>query len=329
MRWMVALVLTTLSVTALAQGVRRKPAPVDAAIQRGLTFVAKDAMAWKSKHNCVSCHHAALAIWSLREARQRGHSINEPVLAELTKWTTETMGDGKTGLARPAGIPKALNAKAVWFAMALGTDPQPDAATQAGLKRLWETVKSDQTETGAWAAWPETRPPFFGNSDESMTTLATLSLLPATKGGDEEAQAALDRGVQWLTETKSEEDPQSVAMRLVLWKQLKRPEKEWRPLVRSIKQRQNADGGWSQTQAMESDAWATGEALYALASAGMRSDAPAIQRARTFLIRTQRDDGSWPMMSRPTKPGEGLTQGQVAITGAASAWAVLGLVRSR
>jgi hypothetical protein len=54
-----------------------------------------------------------------------------------------------------------------------------------------------------------------------------------------------------------------------------------------------------------------------------------IARGQAYLIKTQRDDGSWPMTSRPTKPGGDGTKNLVPITGAGSAWAVLGLVRSR
>lgn len=45
----------------------------------------KDAQAWKKEYNCASCHHASLVICALREARQFGHAVDEPVLAELTK----------------------------------------------------------------------------------------------------------------------------------------------------------------------------------------------------------------------------------------------------
>src|SRR5262245_46941627 len=190
MRLIVALVLI-LPPLASAQEVRPKPGNVGTTIDRGLGFLAKDALAWKSKHNCVSCHHAALVIWSMHEARQRGHAVDEPVLAELTKWVAES-GDGKTGVTRPKGIPKALNAKAVWFALALAAEPKPDAVSEKGLKLLRTTVKSDQTENGSWASWPETRPPIFGNSDESMTALATLALLPAA-AGDETSKAVRDK----------------------------------------------------------------------------------------------------------------------------------------
>ena len=101
------------------------------------------------------------------------------------------------------------------------------------------------------------------------------------------------------------------------------------PLVKRIKERQNEDGGWSQTKGKASDAWATGQALYALAHAGVEPDDAAVTRAHAFLVRTQRDDGSWPMTSRPVKPGGKGSNSLIPITGAGSAWAVLGLVRSR
>lgn len=328
MRSTVAIVVAILSGAASAQELRHKPADVDTTINRGLAFLVKDALAWKSEHNCVSCHHAALVVWSMREAKQRGHAVDEPVLAELTKWVAES-GDGKFGLARPASAPNALSPKAVWFALALEADPNPDAISQEGMNLLLKTVKSEQTGNGSWSTWPETRPPIFGSSDESMTALATLAMLPAAALGDDTAKVVRDKGIRWLSGTKSDDDPQSIAMRLVLWRRLSRPAEEWEPLVRRIKERQNADGGWSQTKDMASDAWATGQALYALAHAGLKPDEPVIARAHAFLIKAQRDDGSWPMTSRPVKPGGEGSKSLIPITGAGSAWAVLGLARSR
>jgi len=324
MRLIAIVVALLLPAIASAEEPRPKQTKVDAAIDRGLEFLVKDAVAWKKEHNCASCHHAALVVWSLREAKQRGHAVDEPFLTEYTKWVAES-GDGKTSVQRPAGVPKALNAKAVWFALALGANSKLDATTQKGLDLLLKTVKGDQTENGSWASWPETRPPIFGNSDESMTALALLALLPAA---GEDMKAVRDKGVKWLSETKTDNDPQSIAMRLVLWKRLGRPAKEWEPLVRDIKARQNADGGWSQAKGMGSDAWATGQALYALAEAGIKPDDEVISRGQTFLVKTQREDGSWPMTSRPMTPGGKEAKGGVAITGAGSAWAILGLVRS-
>jgi hypothetical protein len=326
MRTIIALLLVAFP--ASADEPRPEPSKVDVAIERGLGFLQTDALAWKEEHDCVSCHHAALVIWSMHEARQRGHAVDDSFLSEFTKWVAES-GNGKTGVPRPEGRPKALNVKAVLFALALEADPAPDDVTRTGLGLMLQTVREDQTENGSWVAWPETRPPIFGGSDDSMTALATLALVPSAASGDEAAEGALDKAVQWLADTPTDDDPQSVAMRLVVWKRMNRPNDECEPLVQRIRERQNADGGWSQASDMASDAWATGQALYALAHAGITSDDEVVARGQSFLVLTQRDDGSWPMTSRPMKPGGEGAGSLIPITGGGSAWAVLGLVRSQ
>jgi hypothetical protein len=295
-------------------------------IARGLDFLGKDAIAWREEHHCASCHHASLVVWAMRESKRAGHKVDEPLLAELAKWLAES-GDGKTGVPRPEGIPKALNEKAVSFAMALVADPQPDELATAGLKRLLGTVTGDQTENGSWASWPETRQPIFGNSDERATAAATWVLASALKfDRSSELVAARDRGLGWLEKTKSDDESQSTALRVILWRQLGRSADEWQPLAERIVARQNPDGGWNQAPDMQSDAWATGQALYAVA--GWDVAGTAIERGRAFLASTQRQDGSWPMTSRPTKPGGTGSTSLIPITGAGSAWAVAGLARS-
>ncbi|MCW5556496.1 MAG: hypothetical protein KIT22_01415 [Verrucomicrobiae bacterium] len=314
--------------TAWAQTRERIDAgSVRGAIDRGLTFLARDAVAWKAEHNCSSCHHAALVVWAMNEAKGRGHAPDDAVLGDLTRWLTEA-GEGKTGLKRPAEAPKALNTKAVYYALGLESVTGRSDVEQEALNLLLRTVREDQTENGSWASWPETRPPLFGHSDDTVTALATLALMPAAAAGDALAKAAMEQGVGWLEKNETDNDPQSIAMRLVLWTRLGRPRDEWMPLARRIRDRQRDDGGWSQTAEGSSDAWATGQALYALAHAGLPDMEDAIGRGRAFLVKTQREDGSWPMASRPQKLGGEGADSLIPITGAGSAWAVLGLART-
>lgn len=207
MRLIAAAVVSLIPAVASAQDARPKRVDVDVAIGRGIGFFVKDARAWKQEHDCASCHHASLVICALREARRFGHAVDEPVLAELTKWIAES-GDGKFGQARPPDAPKA-SPKAIYFALALGADPKPDEASQKGLNLILKTVETEQTENGSRSAWPAARPPTFGTSDGSLTALASLAVLPAAAAGDNEAQAAHDKAVKWLAETKTDGDPQS------------------------------------------------------------------------------------------------------------------------
>ncbi len=264
----------------------------------------------------------------MREAKDRGYAVDEPVLADLTKWIAES-GNGKTSVPRPAGIPRAHNTKAVYFALGLAAIPRPSESEQQGRQRLLATVKGDQIEDGSWASWTDTRPPMFGHSDENATALATLALLPEAAAGEAAAMAARDRGLKWLAEHETSGDHQAVALRIMLLKKAGQPDEQSQPLVKRLLDAQQADGGWRQTADMASDAHATGQALYALAQAGRKADDPAVQRAQAFLAKTKGVSGSWTLTSRTTKPGGVGAKNLVPITGAGNAWAILGLVRSR
>jgi hypothetical protein len=68
--------------------------------------------------------------------------------------------------------------------------------------------------------------------------------------------------------------------------------------VRALIQEQRKDGGWAQLRTLESDAYATGQVLFALQLAGVAVRDPVYQRGVRFLLRTQLEDGSWYVKSR-------------------------------
>jgi hypothetical protein len=71
---------------------------------------------------------------------------------------------------------------------------------------------------------------------------------------------------------------------------------------RALLARQRGDGGWSQNANLESDAYATGESLWALREAGiLTAQADAYRHGVEFLLKTQGEDGSWYVRSRAPK----------------------------
>lgn len=303
------------------------PSPTEAAFAKGMDFLVKDAIQWRTDHNCASCHHASNVVWLMHEVKRVDRKVDETLLAELTKWLTES-GDGKSSQPRPPAAPRALNTKALFFSLGLASVVERDETVETGLRRMLETVKQDQLDDGSWSAWPETRAPIFGESNLSVTALAAVTVSKAMEPNDEPTRMALDRAVQWLATAKADDELQSDAMRLVVWQQVQRPRAEIDSLVDQIKVRQRFDGGFSQIPSMDSDAWATGQALYALGVSGLKSNDPVVAKAQAFLVKTQREDGSWSMTSRPTKPGGAGSSSLIPITGGGCAWALMGLVRT-
>ena len=102
-------------------------------------------------------------------------------------------------------------------------------------------------------------------------------------------------------------------------------------LAQALLAEQRPDGGWAQLAALESDAYATGQAMVALRRAGLLSTSdPAWQRAVDFLLRTQLEDGSWLVRTRTypvQRPKEnGFPHGKNQwISAAGTSWAAMAL----
>jgi hypothetical protein len=63
--------------------------------------------------------------------------------------------------------------------------------------------------------------------------------------------------------------------------------------VREVREKQEANGGWSQFGRTAPDAYATGLSLYALYVAGVPATDEAYRRGVAFLLGTQYQDGTW------------------------------------
>jgi len=76
------------------------------------------------------------------------------------------------------------------------------------------------------------------------------------------------------------------------------------PLVKDLKALQKPDGSWSQVADSPSEAYATGEALYAMhVSGGVPVTDPVYQKGVQWLLRNQLADGSW-FVPAKTTPGQ-------------------------
>ena len=98
---------------------------------------------------------------------------------------------------------------------------------------------------------------------------------------------------------------------------------------------QRPDGGWAQLETLETDAYATGQALVALIESGALHTADAaFQRGIAYLLRTQMPDGSWLVRTRssPFQPlkESGFPHGRHQwISAAGTSWAAMALTLSQ
>jgi hypothetical protein len=207
----------------------------------------------------------------------------------------------------------------------LGADGYPrDRATEAAAIHL----AGVQTLEGGWGIAP-LRPP-LETSRATATAVAIRALrsypIPQRRT---EWQARIRRAAKWLA-AYSPRTGEERAMRVL---GLGWAEDEPRALQAAADQllaAQRADGGWAQLETLASDAYATGQALYALQTAG-RLPRQALDKGVRFLLETQLADGSWHVRSRsfPVQTNyfdTGFPHGRDQwISAAGTSWACIGL----
>lgn len=313
--------------------------PARPAVERGLGFLRKEAFRWKTTRKCAACHHAPTMIWTFNEARAAGYSVDEPALKEIMTWAFLDMKTNSlTAEAPPRNV---INLGWVYVLLSaetapgLGTSSFLDGESSFAIGRprtpgeddilsarqtLLHQIINKQAPDGSWGRPLDLRAP-LGGPIEDITILSRLALV---QSGDasKATRDCVDKAGAWLALHPHETSRQARNLRLLMNACEHRPAAELSPAIASLRAEQNSDGGWSQTPELASDAYATGQALYVLARAGVRPGAGEMKRGVHYLIRSQREDGSWPMKSRVN--AKDLTP----ITSAGAAWAVLGLLRA-
>jgi N-acyl-D-amino-acid deacylase len=159
-----------------------------------------------------------------------------------------------------------------------------------------------QHDDGHWSR-QTSRPP-LEESNVACTTLAIYGLKKyAAETQRPAAEAAIEKGIRWLTEAKIESQDDQ-CFRLWSLSLLGAPAQQLAETRQIVLTAQRTDGGWAQIDAMESDAYATGQTLWILQATGFDPAAEAYQRGTRYLLSTQRDDGSWFVRSRskPVQP---------------------------
>jgi hypothetical protein len=310
------------------------PAPGGAwkAVGRGLAFLETDAAKWRKERQCATCHHGTMTVWALSEARSRGYPVDDGTFRDVTSWTKERLANiDKPRDTRPGW--SMVNTPAVYLAQIALAVPTQDAVSPDVLRRIAGHLLRHQESDGAWAwssAPAKNRPPPVFESDEVVTLLAYMDLGPQIPADPAEASPARDgraRAAAWLGRQKPCESTQTRALQLFRDVRAGKPSMELEPGIERLLCLQHEDGGWGQERGLASDAYATGQALYFLALAGVSRDRAKIRRGVTFLTASQKPDGSWPMTSR-AHPGATPMTNPVPITHFGSAWATLGLMRS-
>jgi squalene cyclase len=208
--------------------------------------------------------------------------------------------------------------------------------TQSALTTL---LASQQDDSGRWG-FSLHREPI--QSSAFTTTALAVRLLQTFLPKDRAAEAArrIEKARAWLVSTKAVTN-EDRTFRLLGLKWAGADPREIEAAAKELRAAQRPDGGWAQLPAdpadpedafARSDAYATGQALYALhVAGGLSAAAEPYRRGAEFLIRTQDDDGSWLVTKRAIPANTyfdgGFPHGQSQyISYGASCWATMALL---
>jgi len=306
-----------------AEPATNSPAALKTAVAKALVLLRKGAEGHVAQRTCFACHNQAIPILAFTTAQGRGFpkvdlkNQLEFIAAFLDRnQENYRKGKGQGGDVSTAGY--AL------LALELG-GWKSDATTEAVVEYLLLRDKNlDHWRTSSY------RPP----SEASDFTTSYLAIRALARWGTHTQQDRIAKRIamvrEWLRKTEAK-DTEDRAFRLWALKAAGAQSNELMPAGQALLRTQRTDGGWGQTDAMDSDAYATGCSLVALNQAGsMSTSDPAYQRGVAFILRTQQPDGSWMVHSR-SKPFQtyyesGFPHGKDQfISIAASAWATTAL----
>jgi len=302
------------------------------AIEKSLPLLLNGALGHRENRTCFACHQQGPPIFALTAARQHGFKIDDEELGRQSAFIAKfldgnrenyLLGKGTGGQADTAGY-------ALWALSA--ADWKPDQTTAAVAEYLLLRHKDREYWLNSSNRPPSEAGPF------TTTYIALYGL--SSYGTSEQQERIVARTAQvrdWLTKTPAKDNEDRV-FRLWALEAASAPAGDIAAAAKELLSKQRDDGGWAQldsgepARATESDAYATGSALVALHEAGSLATAdPAYQKGLAYLLKTQKEDGSWHVVSRskPFQPyyESGFPHGNDQfISCAASGWATWAMI---
>jgi ankyrin repeat protein len=270
-------------------------AELRAASARAIKRIQHAQGGWYKKETCTSCHHQLLPEIPLRLARERGVPVDEPVAQEATAAAFAFLKDLDAAVQGYDYIDVYSNGWSLVAARAAGVAANLTTAAYAQI------IASHQRPDGCWLSI-DVRPPqsYSPFTTTAICARAVHDYLPERL--KDERETRMRRAREWLlkAQPRTTEDG---AFQLLGLHWTGADVKACQKAARQLLAEQREDGGWSQLTGMVSDAYSTGEALFALRDgAGLAASDPAYQRGLRFLLKTQEADGSWHIKSRLHPP---------------------------
>lgn len=287
------------------------------AAQRGLDWLQQSAADWTKEHDCFGCHVQAQALLGQAIALEHDYRVSMPALrtlADFIRGKEAPAGTWAGGPEHPAVVFGAMGLTQATVALGKASEP--------GIFKAVDYLLAKQTQDGATPA-DYLEPPII--QGQFMTTANALVAIKWAAGHSQDPKyaKAAERAITWIADHDPETNQDKVfkVVALMHYGSAEQKRTAW-SVVEELAGDQQPDGGWKETAATEgSNAFATGQTLYAFKQAGVSVRSPMFKHGVDYLLQGQvnkptPDSGSWKAVH---------TQSQRKSDFAPTMWAVIGL----
>lgn len=282
------------------------------AAHKGLTYLSRSSAEWTKQHQCFGCHVQAVTLEALTAGKHHQYDVASKDIDAMVKAL-------KLGVTAGGRVTGAAFEGSAWARY----DRWVDAKHTDDLLTYAKELVSLQAKDGS-VPDDDARRPVTGGTMQTTFQAAQTWRQAYARTADAKWLPPMRKAETFLSSTTAGwksgagvyvQDLNFALLGLVA-SGVSRSEPSALRLQRMLLERQNQDGGWGLEKKGTSDAFATGQTVYALKLAGYSdADAP-IARAMRYLVQRQHASGAW----RTYNSGQGGAEK------AETMWAVLGLV---
>jgi ankyrin repeat protein len=299
------------------------PKPLLQAVETSTSLLERNATGFFQQSGCVGCHHQPFTSLAVAAVRGRGIRFDDAAAAALIKMSESQWTTLQEVLLERNEIGGVVD-QPLYSLLAMAAEHYaPNNLTDT----LVSYIAGFQSRDGAWRVGGSSRAP-MEESSIARTALAMHALqVYGIPGRRAEFDQRIARAGEWLVTAKPE-TTDDTAMLMVGLHWAGAGAGRVKSVGRTLMATQRPDGGWAPNPNLASDAYATGESLWAFQEAAVMSiDDPASKRGINFLLSTQFADGSWYVRSRAVKFQPYFQSGSPFdhdqwISATATAWAV-------
>jgi Squalene-hopene cyclase C-terminal domain len=297
------------------------PPAAPTAEQKAVAFLAREVPRWSRQNHCFSCHNNGDAARALFHAAKAGMRVPDEALVDTILWLRKPEAWDHNGGEGPF-VDKRLARVAFTGALVAAVSTGRLTDRKALLQAAGQLAR-DQAPDGSWRLEGEDSTSAPATYGRPLTTLLARESLAAAEPA--RFRTAIDRADSWLEKRKTQNVTDASVALLWLATAARPSDAEIRPRALELLARaQSVEGGWGPDAFSPPEPFDTALALLGLSKCEPTAPVKAmIARGRKFLIKEQRDDGSWPETTRP--PGNVSYAERISTAG----WATMALLATR